>query len=377
MTIEVDVHQNLGSFHLEARFASSGRLTALFGPSGSGKTSLVNLIGGLAKSQLGRIAVDGRVLVDTRAGVFVPRHKRRIGYVFQEPRLFPHLNVRHNLEYGTWFARASDCHGDFNAIVDLLGIGHLLDRRPGRLSGGEKQRVAIGRALLAGPRLLLMDEPLASLDQSRKAEILPYIERLRDERAIPILYVSHSVAEVTRLATDMVVMANGRVVECGPTQHLLQRLDVLPAEDRGEAGVLLDTVIEGYENLHGMSRLRSPAGRFFIPGSLGAAGAPVRLRLKARDVILATRKPEGMSALNVLEGTVAKIGAPSGPLVDVSIDCSGQPIIARITRLSLENLKLAPGKPVYAIIKSVSFDPESLARMRPAEVVDHRVAGTG
>jgi molybdate transport system ATP-binding protein len=366
MTIEVEVRHDFGAFRLEAQFRSSGRLTALFGPSGAGKTSLVNLIGGLERLQQGRIAVDGRVLVDTEAEIFLPRHKRRIGYVFQEPRLFPHLSVRHNLEYGTWFAQAGERRPDLRAIVELLGIGHLLDRRPARLSGGEKQRIAIGRALLVGPRLLLMDEPLASLDQTRKAEILPYIERLRDEGAVPILYVSHSIAEVTRLATDMVVMANGGVVEFGPTQHILQRLDALPAEDRDEAGVLLDTIIESQDTLHGMSRLRSPAGRFYIPGKLGVTGAPVRLRLKARDVILATRRPQGLSALNVLEGSVARIGSPSGPLVDVSIDCSGQTIIARITRLSLDNLKIAPGRPVYAIIKSVSFDTESLARMKPA-----------
>ena len=188
------------------------------------------------------------MLVDTDAGVFVPRHKRRIGYVFQEPRLFPHLSVRNNLGYGAWFTPAGERQEDFDRVVDLLGIRHLLDRRPGHLSGGEKQRVAIGRALLASPRLLLMDEPLASLDEARKAEIMPYIERLRDESSIPIIYVSHSIAEVTRLSTDMVVMAEGRIVESGATQEIMQRLDVLPAEERGEAGVLLDAVISSLDS---------------------------------------------------------------------------------------------------------------------------------
>lgn len=198
MSVSVDIGHHQGSFVLDAAFESTGRLTALFGPSGSGKTSLINAIAGLIRPQRGRIAVDGRVLVDTGDGVFIPKHKRRIGMVFQDARLFPHLSVAANLRYGRWFAPAAERYGDIGAVVELLGIGHLLDRRPAGLSGGEKQRVAIGRALLASPRLLLMDEPLASLDEARKTEILPYIERLRDETKVPIVYVSHSVAEVAR-----------------------------------------------------------------------------------------------------------------------------------------------------------------------------------
>jgi molybdate transport system ATP-binding protein len=365
MTIDVDIRHNLGRFQLEARFSSSGRLTALFGPSGSGKTSVVNLIGGLTRPIHGRIAVDGRVLVDTDAGVFVPRHKRRIGYVFQEPRLFPHMSVRHNLEYGAWFTPVGERHEDFDRVADLLGIRHLLDRAPGPLSGGEKQRIAIGRALLTSPRLLLMDEPLASLDSARKGEIMPYIERLRDESGIPIIYVSHSIEEVARLSTDMVVMADGRIVESGATREIMQRLDVLPADDTGEAGVLLDTVIESFDSAYGMSVLRSPAGQFRIAGRLGDTGMPVRLRVRARDVIVATERPRKMSALNVLSGKVSGIGGASGPLVDVSIDCSGEPIIARITRQSLEGLGLTLGLPAFAIVKTVSFDPRGLARIVP------------
>jgi ABC-type nitrate/sulfonate/bicarbonate transport system ATPase subunit len=208
--IEVAVAHRLGAFQLDANFTSNGRLTALFGRSGSGKTSLVNIIAGLIRPAAGASLVDGQVLVDTKAGIFMPKHRRRIGYVFQEARLFPHLTVRQNLLFGRWFApRDAVAGSDLAGVLDLLGIGHLLERRPGALSGGEKQRVAIGRALLSKPRLLLMDEPLASLDEARKAEILPYIERLRDEIGIPIVYVSHSVAEVARLATTLVTVDQG------------------------------------------------------------------------------------------------------------------------------------------------------------------------
>src|SRR5215467_4454571 len=206
MTLAIDIRHRLGSLQLDAKFDTGGGLVALFGRSGSGKTSIVNIIAGLIRPDHGCVVNDDVVLVDTARGIFVPRHRRRIGYVFQEGRLFPHLTVRQNLLYGRWFApRAAGRGDDLERVVDLLGIGSLLERRPGRLSGGEKQRVAIGRALLADPRLLLMDEPLASLDEARKGEILPYIERLRDESRIPIVYVSHAIAEVTRLATTIVV----------------------------------------------------------------------------------------------------------------------------------------------------------------------------
>ena len=215
MTLAVDIAHRQGSFLLETRFESVGRLTALFGPSGSGKSSLINIIAGLARPERGRVAVDGRVLVDTEKRVFVPRHKRRVGLVFQDARLFPHMSVAANLRYGRFFTPAAERYAEMDAVVDLLGIGHLLDRRPSGLSGGEKQRVAIGRALLASPKLLLMDEPLASLDEARKAEIVPYVERLRDETKIPIVYVSHTVAEVARLASDVVMLSDGKVVAAG------------------------------------------------------------------------------------------------------------------------------------------------------------------
>jgi molybdate transport system ATP-binding protein len=369
MSLNVDIRRRLGAFSLDAAFETSGRLTALFGPSGSGKTSLVNLIGGLLRPDEGRIVADGRVLADTAARIFVPRHKRRIGYIFQDARLFPHMTVSQNLRYGRFFTPASARYGDVDGVVELLGLGHLLDRRPGLLSGGEKQRVAIGRALLASPRLILMDEPLASLDDRRKAEIMPYIERLRDETKVPIVYVSHSVSEVARLATDIVVLDEGRVAAAGPTSEILQRLDLLPEEERSEGGAVLEMRVTGRNEAFGMSSLASRAGEIHVAGLDVEAGATIRVRIRARDVIVATERPRGLSALNILAGNIAGVSSGNGHFADVLIDCNGEIITARITRQSAEMLGLAAGLDVFAVIKSVTFDRASMiwagARDRP------------
>ncbi len=218
--LTVDIHKRLGEFVLNAKFATEHGVTALFGASGSGKTSVVSMIAGLLKPDRGRIAIDDEVLFDSATGVNVPPHKRGIGYVFQEGRLFPHLNVRANLDYGRWMSGRKSDKTAFERVVTLLGIGHLLDRRPGALSGGERQRIAIGRALLMQPRLLLLDEPLASLDSARKAEIFPYLERLRDEGHVPMIYVSHSPAEIRRIATTVVRLEDGEVRATGGVEIL-------------------------------------------------------------------------------------------------------------------------------------------------------------
>lgn len=367
MSVVVDISHRLGEFAIDARFESAGRLTALFGPSGSGKTTLINLIAGLIRPTKGRIAVDGRVLVDTDAGIFVPKHKRRIGMVFQDARLFPHMSVAGNLRYGRWFTPAAERYADMDAVVELLGIGPLLDRRPAKLSGGEKQRVAIGRALLASPKLLLMDEPLASLDDARKAEILPYVERLRDETKLPIVYVSHSVAEVARLASDVVVMAQGKVSAFGPTGAIMQRLDLLPAEERGEGGAVLDTKVLRHDEAFGMSVLGSAAGEIRVPLLAIAPGAPVRIRIRARDVMIATEQPTGLSALNILPGIIVAISPGEGPSVEVGIDCNGVTVLARITEQSRQALKLHLGGKVFAVVKTVSFDRANTSAGLPAE----------
>jgi molybdate transport system ATP-binding protein len=218
--LRVDVTKQLGEFSLEASFESHGRVTGLFGASGAGKTSLINMIAGLLRPDRGSIALDGETLDDTTAHVHVPPHRRRIGYVFQDARLFPHLNVRQNLDYGRRMNRLAEDPTQHKRVTDLLDIGSLLDRRPGQLSGGERQRVALGRALLSKPRLLLMDEPLGSLDEGRKLEILPYLVRLRDEAGIPMVYVSHDAAELRQLATQIVMLRGGRVTALGGVKVL-------------------------------------------------------------------------------------------------------------------------------------------------------------
>jgi molybdate transport system ATP-binding protein len=301
------------------------------------------------------------VLVDTQRGVFIPRHRRRIGYVFQEGRLFPHLTVRQNLLYGRWFAPAGERRAGFDHVVDLLGLAGLLERRPNRLSGGEKQRVAIGRALLADPRLLLMDEPLASLDEARKAEILPYVERLRDESRVPIVYVSHSVAEVARLASSMVLLADGKVAAAGPTAEVMHRLDLFPLTGRAEAGAIVDAVVERHDERFQLSELRSRAGLWKLPRLDAPVGARLRLRVRSRDVMLARSAPADLSALNVLPGVVVDIGRADGPIVEIKLDCNGDALIARLTRYSVERLGLRPGEPVHALVKSVALDRRSLS----------------
>jgi molybdate transport system ATP-binding protein len=358
--IELAVQKRLGAFALDIRLESTGRVTALFGPSGSGKTTAVNLLGGLLKPDQGRIAVDGRVLADTAERVFVPKHKRRIGYVFQDARLFPHLSVKRNLAYGRWFTPAAERSEDFDRIITLLGVEHLLERRPDSLSGGERQRVAIGRALLASPKLLLMDEPLASLDEARKAEIMPYLERLRDETKVPIVLVSHSVAEVARLADTVAVLAEGRLAAIGATSDVLGRLDLLPAEERGEGGAVIDALVKAHDPHYGMTVLEAGAGLVRVPQIGAEPGSAIRLRIRARDVMVATEPPKGLSALNVFSGRIVAVKSGGGPLAEVRIDCGGDVIVASITRQSLETLGLRQGMEAYAIVKTVSFDARNV-----------------
>ena len=242
----------------------------------------------------------------------------------------------------------------------MLGIGHLLRRRPALLSGGEKQRVAIGRALLASPRLMLMDEPLASLDEDRKAEILPYIERLRDETRLPIVYVSHSIAEVARLASTLVILSEGRIAAAGPAAEVMTRLDLSPLTGSPETGAIIETRIVDHDVVFGLTRLRAAAGELRVPRLALPAGSRVRVRIRARDVMIAVREPTGLSALNVLPGVITEISPSEGPIAELRLDCSGDALIARLTRQSIATLKLSNGKKVYAVIKSVAFDRRAI-----------------
>ncbi|MGP1395315.1 MAG: molybdenum ABC transporter ATP-binding protein [Inquilinaceae bacterium] len=356
MSLDVAIRHRFGALDMDVAFSGGDGLTALFGRSGAGKSSIVNVIGGLVRPVFGRVVVDGDTLLDTERGVWVPPHRRRVGYVFQDGRLFPHLTVRQNLFYGRWFTPRSRRYGHPDDVIALLGLGPLLDRQPARLSGGEKQRVAIGRALLASPRLLLMDEPLASLDDARKGDILPFIERLRDEFRIPIVYVSHSVPEVARLAGTVVVVADGKVAASGGVTAMMQRLDLFPLAGAADAGAVLDAVVAEHDRAFGLTVLRVAAGTLLVPRLDRPVGSAVRVQVRARDVMVATRRPEGLSALNILPATVAEVGAPDGATVQIRLDCAGDALLARLTRRSVDALKLAPGVAVFAVIKSVSFD---------------------
>ena len=351
MSLVIDIRLDRPGFALDAAFTSPGGVTALFGRSGAGKSTLAGLIAGLVKPDRGRIVIDGEVLVDRAAGVFVPPHRRRIGSVFQDGRLFPHLDVRRNLLYGAWFAGIAKA-APLGEIVELLGIGHLLDRRPATLSGGEKQRVAIGRALLMRPRLLLLDEPLAALDQARKDEILPYLERLWDETRLPMVYVSHARDEVVRLADRLVVIEAGQVVASGPIAEVTSRFD--PAGTSEPAAVLAVTVA-AIDGVHGLATLQFAGGSLRVPAGRLTPGQRLRLQIRARDVAIATAPPEGLSILNVLPATILDMTRIGPSAVGLRLDCAGTVLVAEITRLSAETLRLAPGQAVQAMVKSVSF----------------------
>ncbi|MBO0750858.1 MAG: molybdenum ABC transporter ATP-binding protein [Bradyrhizobiaceae bacterium] len=361
MTLEVDVTHQLGAFSLDVRFTSEGRLTALFGQSGSGKTSLINIISGVIRPDRGRVVIDGTALVDTANGIFVPTWRRRIGCVFQEGRLFPHLTVRQNLTFGRRFRSALEHEVRLDTVVKLLDIADLLQRRPGALSGGEKQRVAIGRAFLSAPRLLLMDEPLAALDEARKEEIEPYIETLRDEYDIPIVYVSHSLKEVSRLANAVVVLNRGQVVATGDPAEVLSRADLVPNDAVEEAGALIAARVFEHDTKFNLTMLESGAGPMRVPRLDLPIGTSVRVRLRARDVMVATAAPVGLSALNIFPGHVLALRR-TGEDVEVIIDCSGVQVAARLTRKSTDTLGLAAGMPVYAIVKAVTLDRGTLAK---------------
>jgi len=360
MRIEVDIEKDLGAFRLRTAFSGEAAVIALFGRSGCGKSTVLNLVAGLLRPDKGRIAIGDRVLFDSALGIDVAPEKRRVGYVFQDGLLLPHLSVRQNLVYGRFFTPPAERWADFDRIVALLDLAPLLERRPHRLSGGEKQRVAIGRALLASPRLLLMDEPLASLDAGRRGEILYYIERLRDEVGAPILYVSHEIEEVVRLAGHMVLLSEGAVAAAGPVTELMGRMDLKRVIGRYEGGAVIEVRVAEQDLDMGLARLEFAGGELFAPDVDALAGERLRVRIRARDVSLALSRPVDASFLNVLSGRVTAVGAGEGASVDVQLDIGGTPLLARITRKSVSALGLVPGKPVFALIKAVAVDRHSV-----------------
>lgn len=342
-----------GGFRLDGRLSTGkGRVTALFGPSGAGKSTLANCIAGLTRPDAGRIELDGEVLFG--GGTDLAPHLRRIGYVFQEPRLFPHLSVTANLLYG--FKRTQKAHRRvaFDQVVEMLDIGPLLARRPLGLSGGEKSRVAFGRAVLTSPRLLIFDEPLASLDSARKAEMLPFIERLRDELDIPMIYVSHAVEEILRLADDVAVMAGGHITRTGPAVEILNSADFVHADD-GDPGSVIEATVRRPDAGDGLSELAIGTGRLFVPRLQLNEGAGLRLRIRARDIAISRARPEGISVLNILPARIVSVVEVNNASAEVELE-AGVRLRARITRRSARELALEPGGEVFALIKSVAID---------------------
>jgi molybdate transport system ATP-binding protein len=357
--LEVDVKVRRGGFTLDAAFRSDAPIVALFGRSGSGKTTLVHAIAGIVKPDRGRVEIAGRTLFDSAHGIDLPPERRRVGYVFQDALLFPHLDVRANLAYGEARTPPGERFIDRERVLSLLGLGSLLDRRPGTLSGGEKQRVALGRALLASPRVLLLDEPLASLDGARKAEILAYIEILRDELRLPMVFVSHAVEEVTRLADHVVMMAEGRVLAEGDATEVLSRPDLAALAGRFEAGAVVEARAVSHDARYELTTLAFAGGQLVVPNLDALPGEPVRLRIRARDVSLALERPAGLSIRNVIPAVIVSVGGEFGAILDVALDIGGAQLIARVTRLAADELDLRPGLRVFALIKAVSIDRRS------------------
>jgi molybdate transport system ATP-binding protein len=354
--LRVSVLKRRGNFTLQAAFAApTPGVTALFGRSGSGKTTLVDIISGLLPADAGEVRLGDTVLTDTRASRSLPVERRRIGYVFQDSRLFPHLSVAGNLRYGAARAGPATPVIVFDEVVNLLGLRALLHRRPRELSGGEKQRVALGRALLSQPQLLLLDEPLGSLDVARRQEVLPYLEALRDRLLIPMVYVSHEFEEVLRLATHLVLLEGGRVVAEGTVGEMSLRPELRSIVGPDLAGAVLEGVVTACNEEAGVADLAVGSGTLRLSLRDAPPGTRLRLQILARDVILSTREIAGLSVRNAVCGAIAQISADEEDTVLVSVDVGGAIVLARITRAALAALGLHTGQPIWALVKAVSM----------------------
>ena len=349
---------NHPGFALDVDLDLPGRgVTALFGPSGSGKTSCLRTIAGLARcapATKAYVAVNGEVWQDDAKHLFRPVHQRALGYVFQDANLFTHLSVAQNLAYGMKRVARAQHRVSLDQVVHLLGIGHLMDRRSGTLSGGERQRVAIARALATSPRILLLDEPLAALDAQRKAEVLPYLERLHSELDIPVLYVSHALDEVARLADHLVLLDAGRVMASGPTNELLTRLDLSLAHG-DSAGAVLVATVQSHDLDDHLTTAAFSGGTLIVPRQAAGIGQRLRIRVQARDVSLTLVRQTGTSILNILNATVIALLPDSPGHVIVALDAGGCRLLARVTTRSVHTLGLAPGLALYAQIKGVAI----------------------
>jgi molybdate transport system ATP-binding protein len=350
----------MGAFTLDVEFElPTPGVAALFGPSGCGKSTTIDIIAGLTTPDRGRVTLDDSVLLDTAKRVSIAAERRRIGYVFQDARLFPHLSVAANLDYARTRAARRDAGAAFvtrERVLALLDLGSLLARRVHQLSGGERQRVAIGRALLSQPRLLLLDEPLASLDRERREELLPYLETLRDQLAIPMVYVSHQFDEVLRLATHIVLMRSGTVVAQGDIARMSLNAELRSMVGRDEIGAIIDGTVIGEDPSSGLTRVHLGDGEIRVQVTPGVApGTRLRVQLLARDIIVSTRAPQYLSVRNALRGTVSAVNDDGDGSDLISIDIGGASILARVTQAATRELALATGSPAWALVKAVSL----------------------
>ena len=358
--LSVNITQAFGSFRLETQFeVEEGSITAIFGKSGAGKTSTINAIAGLTRPDVGVIQIGNTTLFDQNLRINLPIYKRQIGYVFQDDRLFPHMTVRNNLIYGTPKNRDVANSLNLTDITGLLELAPLLERRPRTLSGGEKQRVAIGRALLSNPKLLLMDEPLASIDVQHRFEILPFIQRVREKIGITIIYVTHALEEVIFIADQIILLSEGQVTAQGTVEEIMSRLDLHPMTSRFDAGAVISATYSGYDREFDLGELSFDGGTLRIAGLNAEIGIHLRAHIRARDVSLMLDQPKDTSVLNVFKGELIEIRHEEGPQLDLLINI-GTPLIARITRKSLNDLNLDIGSKVYAMIKAVAIDRKTL-----------------
>ena len=375
LAIDIRLSRNDFSLRIDAALQLEG-IIAVFGPSGAGKTTLLRVVAGLEKGAVGRVALGGDLWQDTDRRVMVPAHARRLGYVFQDGRLFPHLSVEGNLLFAAERSRRQSRSGhagqggrggrgrevgaraaserSISSVVQALDLKDLLGRKPDTLSGGEIQRVAMGRALLTAPRVMLMDEPLSALDVRRKAEIIPYVERLAGDFGVPVLYVTHNVDEVARLASSMVLLADGRMAAMGGVAEILERVELWPITGRLEAGSLLEAIAG--ETRDGMTSLDMGGETLRVPALGVGAGTPVHLRVQAREVAIARERPERLSIRNVLPARLVSLEFTESPFVELLLDVHGQHLRSRVTREAVDELGLRKGQPVFALIKSVAFE---------------------
>ncbi len=358
--LSVNITKVFDSFRLETQFeVEEGSITAIFGKSGAGKTSTINAIAGLTRPDVGVIQIGNTTLFDQHLRINLPIYKRQIGYVFQDDRLFPHMTVQNNLIYGTPKNRDVANSLNLTDITELLELAPLLERRPRTLSGGEKQRVAIGRALLSNPKLLLMDEPLASIDVQHRFEILPFIQRVREKTGITIIYVTHALEEVIFIADQIILLSEGQVTAQGTVEEIMGRLDLHPMTSRFDAGAVISAIYSGYDREFDLGELSFDGGTLRIAGLNAEIGIHLRAHIRARDVSLMLDKPKDTSVLNVFKGELIEIRHEDGPQLDLLINI-GTPLIARITRKSLNDLNLDIGSKVYAMIKAVAIDRKTL-----------------